>query len=261
MKPKVKRLGGSRKAAARSDYQYRGGSYHVTVAFRRLTSPNGKLALIATMSLEDFKDIVATSASITTMGHMLAGTFICKDIFRKGTSQGVDPMPFVGGVGMCLLMLRYALILGDEAMISVNVFGLVTNTLYMIVYYFYTEKKTETLALVGKSLAFIMVFLGYAQMEHPDKIAFRFGIVVTVLLLTLIASPLVHLGEVIRTRSTEMLPFPLIFMGTLVSFQWLLYGLIIDNGFIIFQNAIGFALSLIQMSLFAIYPSSSKKKE
>lgn len=40
-------------------------------------------------------------------------------------------------------------------------------------------------------------------------------------------------GEIIRTKSTEILPFPLIFMGTLVAFQWLVYGLIIDNAFII----------------------------
>ncbi|XP_012147280.1 sugar transporter SWEET1 [Megachile rotundata] len=97
-------------------------------------------------------------------------------------------------------------------------------------------------------------------MENSEKIEFRFGIIVTTLFLLLIASPLIHLGEVIRTQNTDILPFPLIFMGTLASFQWLLYGLIINNTFVIFQNVIGFLLSVVQMSLFVIFPSKSKAK-
>ena len=39
-------------------------------------------------------------------------------------------------------------------------------------------------------------------------------------------------GDVIRTKSTETLPFPLILSGTVVTFLWLLYGVIIKNPFI-----------------------------
>ena len=39
-------------------------------------------------------------------------------------------------------------------------------------------------------------------------------------------------GDVIRTKSTETLPFPLILSGTVVTFLWLLYGIIIKNPFI-----------------------------
>ncbi|XP_076663117.1 sugar transporter SWEET1 [Andrena cerasifolii] len=212
------------------------------------------------MGLEDYREAVATCASICTMGQMLAGTLICKDIYRKGSSKGFDPMPFLGGIGMCILMLQYAWILGDPAMININVFGVLTNTAYMAVYYYYSHHTKDTLALIGKVAAFVMVFLTYAQVENSEKIEFRFGVVVTVLLFLLIASPLVHLGEIIKTKNTDILPFPLIFMGTIVSFQWLLYGLIINNVFVIFQNVVGFTLSVMQLSLFVIFPSKSKAK-
>lgn len=211
------------------------------------------------MGLEDYKEIVATCAMVSTMGQMLAGTLICKDIYQKASSRGADPMPFLGGAGMCLLMLRYAWILGDPAMINVNLFGLATNVAYMAVYYYYSPQTKDTRRLILKAIAFVSVFLIYAQLENPHKIEFRFGLITTVLLLLLIASPLVHLGEVIRTRNTDILPFPLIFMGTLVSFQWLIYGLIINNAFIIFQNAVGFTLTIAQLSLFAIFPKSALK--
>ncbi|XP_020288191.1 sugar transporter SWEET1 [Pseudomyrmex gracilis] len=213
------------------------------------------------MVLEDYKEIVGSSAAYTTILHMLSGTLICRDIYKKGTSEGFDPMPFLGGVGLCLLMLRYAWMVDDINMKVVNIFGFLVNIVYMAVYYYYTPNTRKLLKQVSKVSMFVTILLAYAQVEDPEVVEHRFGIVVTVLLLLLIASPLAHLREVIRTKSTEILPFPLIFMGTLVSFQWLLYGVIIDNSFLIFQNAVGFILSVSQLSLFAIFPSKREPKK
>lgn len=213
------------------------------------------------MGLNDYKDIVGTCAMISTIGQMLTGTLICKGIHKKGTSKDVDPMPFLGGVGMCVLMLRYALILGDPTMININVFGLVTNAIYMLVYYYYAPNTKDILALIGKAVVFVGIFLGYTQVEHPENLEFRFGIIITILFLLLVASPLVHLKKIIETKDTTILPFPLIFMGTLVSFQWLLYGIIIDNIFVVFQNVVALMLSMCQMSLFIIFPSKSTKTQ
>lgn len=197
----------------------------------------------------------------TTMAQMLAGTLICKDIYKKGTAKGIDPMPFLGGIGLCILMLRYALMLNDSTMINVNIFGLLTNIFYMIVYYYYAPNTKEVLKLIYKVTVFVVIFLVYAQIEHPTNVEFRFGMVVTILLFLLIAAPLMHLKEIIKTKNTEILPFPLIFMGTLVSSLWLLYGIIIGNGFVIFQNVVGFALCIAQLSLFVIFPSKKSRAE
>ncbi|XP_029662293.1 sugar transporter SWEET1 [Formica exsecta] len=213
------------------------------------------------MVLEQYKEIVGSCAMYVTMAQMLAGTLICKDIYKKGTAKGTDPMPFLGGVGLCILMLRYALMLNDATMINVNIFGLLINIIYSIVYYYYAPNTREVLKLIYKVTIFVIILLVYAQIEHPTNVEFRFGIVVTVLLFLLIAAPLMHLKEVIKTKNTEILPFPLIFMGTLVSFLWFLYGLIINNVFVIFQNAVGFILCIIQLSLFVIFPSKKLKVE
>lgn len=213
------------------------------------------------MVLEDYKEIVGLCAMYTTMAQMLSGTLICHNIFKKGSARGVDPIPFLGGIGLCILMLRYAWMLDDSTMINVNVFGLLTNMIYMIIYYHYAPNTKEVLKLTYKVTIFVVIFLVYAQIEHPTNVEFRFGIVVTILLLLLIAAPLVHLKMVIKTKNTEILPFPLIFMGTLVSFLWLLYGLIIDNVFVIFQNAVGLTLSIVQLSLFVIFPSKEPQVE
>ncbi|XP_012226760.1 sugar transporter SWEET1 isoform X1 [Linepithema humile] len=211
------------------------------------------------MVLEEYKEFIGKFAMIVTMLQMSSGVFICKDIYKKGTSKGVDPMPFLGGIGLCILMLRYALMLGDFTMIVVNLFGLATSLSYMIWYYHFTSNTQKVHKLIFKITIFVLMLIGYAQIEDSTKIEYRFGIVVTVLLLLLIGAPLVHISDVIKTKNTEILPFPLIFMGTFVSFLWLLYGFSIDNIFVIFQNAVGLALNVAQLSLFIIFPSKKSQ--
>ncbi|XP_066586368.1 sugar transporter SWEET1 isoform X3 [Prorops nasuta] len=185
---------------------------------------------------------------------------LCKNIYQRKTSEGTDPMPFVGGIGMGILMLRYAWILQDQAMISVNVFGMLVNILYLTIYYIYSPKEHKTNALVGKMASVVAAILAYVEIENPDNIEYRYGMIVTAIFFLLIASPLIHLSEIIKTKNTDILPFPLIFMGTFVSSQWLLYGFIIQNNFIIFQNAVGLMLLLGQLSLFVIFPSNKADK-
>lgn len=213
------------------------------------------------MPLEDYKDIVATSASITTIGQMFSGVFICKDIVKQGSTKNVSVMPFLGGTALGVLMLEYSHILNDPAMTQVNWFGLFLNLGYLLCYYIFSHEKAGILKQSLYATLFVGTIILYAKLENPKEIEFRFGILITILLLTLIASPLFSLKEIIRTKSTETLPFPLILSGTVVSFQWLLYGIIIKNEFIQFQNIVGFTLSLIQLSLFVIYPSKPKKEK
>lgn len=86
-------------------------------------------------------------------------------------------------------------------MLRVNFFGLVLNIIYMTVYYVYTpgKHKTTVWAQIGLSGAFSAVVLGYAQYEHPDFLEFRFGMIMTVFLFALVASPFLSLVSHCRT--------------------------------------------------------------
>jgi len=103
----------------------------------------------------------------------------------------------------------------------------------------------------------VLVIIVYTFIEDPELIEFRYGILTTVLMLLLVASPFAQLvseeiflihqicradslllivsglqGEVIKTKSTETLPFPIILSGTVVCFLWFLHGVIIENPFV-----------------------------
>lgn len=50
-------------------------------------------------------------------------------------------------------------------------------------------------------------------------------------------------------------------MGFVVSFAWLVYGVILNSMFMVFQNLIAVLLSGFQLSFFLIYPSKPKTKD
>ncbi|XP_054715659.1 sugar transporter SWEET1-like isoform X2 [Uloborus diversus] len=65
--------------------------------------------------------------------------------------------------------------------------------------------------------------------------------------------------QVFRTRSTETLPFSIIFATFVVTVLWFFYGILIQDFFIQIPNFLGALLSGFQLCLFAFFmPKSSQ---
>lgn len=96
-----------------------------------------------------------------------------------------------------ILTLKYGLLLSDTAMIQVNMVAIILNTLYSFLYYKYSEDKyEEVLKPLGLATALVAVFLGYAQIESHENIEFRYGLVLTVLMLLLLGAPLLDVVSI-----------------------------------------------------------------
>ncbi|PZC79377.1 hypothetical protein B5X24_HaOG216372 [Helicoverpa armigera] len=201
--------------------------------------------------LQPYKEVVGNTAAIVTVGQMFSGSFICWDIYKQGGTRGIGIMPFLGGIIMSVLNLKFGYILRDDKMIQVNLVGLALNIIYTMIYFNYTHEKMKVWAQIGLSGAFSAALIGYAQMEDPKLVENRFGTIITAFMFYLIASPLFGLG----------MPFPIILSGSVVTFMWLLYGIILRNKFLVVQNLVAVVLCGSQLALFVIYPSKPKGKE
>lgn len=211
--------------------------------------------------LQPYKEIVGSIAAFVTIGQMFSGSFICWDIYKQGSTRGIGIMPFLGGVVMTILNLQYGYILRDDTMIQVNMFGLALNIIYVVIYFNYSQQKVKVWAQIGLAGAVSAALIGYAQTEDPKLVETRFGTIITAFMFYLIASPLFGLKEIIQNKSTEGMPFPIILSGTVVTFMWLLYGIILRNKFLVVQNVVALLLCGSQLSLFVIYPSKPKGKD
>lgn len=215
------------------------------------------------VALQPYKDTVGLSAAVITVLQFFSGVFVVNDIRRKGSSEGFSAGPFLGGAVFSLLNVQFGQMLQDDAMIKVNLIGLGLNVVYVCAFYWYTvgPAKTKVWGQIGLAGAVAAGLLAYVQYEDPKVVEFRFGMILTGILLMLVGMPLLGLGEILKNKSTEGLPFPIILSGSFVSLAWLLYGVILRSNFLVAQNVIALALGLVQLSLFVIFPSKPTKKK
>lgn len=80
-------------------------------------------------------------------------------------------------------------------MIRINLIGFALNVVFVTFFYLYVpaEEKMQAWRQIGIAGAITTAGLAYAQYEDPDKIEFRFGLIMTGFLFTLVASPLFSL--------------------------------------------------------------------
>ncbi|XP_062549936.1 sugar transporter SWEET1-like [Armigeres subalbatus] len=214
------------------------------------------------VALQPHKDIIGLSAAIITVLQFFSGVFVVNDIRRKGSSEGFSAGPFLGGAVFSLLNIQFGQMLQDDAMIKVNMIGLGLNVVYVCAFYWYTvgPAKNKVWGQIGLAGAIAVGLIAYVQYEDPKVVQFRFGMILTVILLILVGMPLLGLGQILKSKSTEGLPFPIILSGSFVSLAWLLYGIVLRSEFLVAQNAIALALGLVQLSLFVIFPNKSSVK-
>ncbi|XP_066261116.1 sugar transporter SWEET1-like [Euwallacea similis] len=205
--------------------------------------------------LQPYKEIVGEVASYVTIAQFFSGSFVCRDIYRKGTSKDISSMPFIGGVTIAILMLKYGLLLNDPAMIKVNVVAIVLNIIYSIFFYKFAEDKYEEIYKpISMGIGVLAILLGYTELENPKNLEFRFGLILTILMLALLGAPLGGVKQIIADKDASSIPLPITLMGAIVTFLWLLYGIILQNGFMIVQNVIGCVLCVVQLALIIKYP-------
>jgi len=206
------------------------------------------------------KYIISWTAPLTTYGMFLSPIPTCYEFVKKGYSDSVSCIPFLTNFLCGFLWLRYGLLKNESTVIQVNVVNLVLQMIFILTYYIFAKNKA---GVINKALLFaaVGIFASVLVLISPPHLAAdRLGPICTIVNILAFASPLAGLQDVIQSKSTANLPFLLIFMGLLVSAQWFLYGYLSNDAYMQIPNGIGIILSLLQLALFAIYPSNKSSE-
>lgn len=80
-------------------------------------------------------------------------------------------------------------------MIRINIVGFALNVAFIVFYYLYVpnNEKTKIWGQIGLAGAFAAGIIAYSQYEDPNVIEFRFGLIITIFLFSLVASPFLSL--------------------------------------------------------------------
>lgn len=208
--------------------------------------------------LQPYAGHVSAFAVVVTVAQMLTPALLINEIRKAKSTEKFPVAPFLGGFVLSVLFVIFGQIISCSTTIKVNLIGVSLNMIYVTLFYIYTPAK-DKLAVWGKiglAGAFIAAVVSYTIYEDAEKVPQRFSILVTLLLYALVASPLLEVKTIIKNKSTQGWPFPIIFMGFLVSCAWMTHGIVLKNAFMFFQNVVAVLISGFQLGFFVVYPST-----
>ncbi|ODM98199.1 Sugar transporter SWEET1 [Orchesella cincta] len=201
-------------------------------------------------------NLLGTTATVTTIGQFLSGMLTVQKVQRQGTAGDISPFPFLMGTVGCALWLVYGQLKDDNMIIYCNIIGTLLNALYVLIFLRYVTHKGDLLRQIIMSCIIMTVTLAFAVLNVSQADAVEnLGRVCILITLICCGSPLIALKHVIKTKSTETLPFPLILSMFLVCSQWWMYGILTADVYMQIPNLLGTLLALVQLALFAVYPS------
>lgn len=202
---------------------------------------------------------------LCTLGSVcfqLVGIQVISGVVRKGGTGDMSPFTFITYFVACSMWLKYGLMQELPVVIGVNLLGAVLNFIYILFFYRYTIKKVQFYRCLTAGSALLLAPLLYIKYYQTDLqlASDHLGKYCVLMSVVGYGAPLVSLSDVIKTKTTECLSFPLIFANLIIAVLWTTYGRLIADIYVAAPNLLGAGLSLMQLSLFVIYPATTKGK-
>ncbi|KAM3910105.1 sugar transporter SWEET1 isoform 2-T2 [Leptodactylus fuscus] len=176
-------------------------------------------------------------------------------MISRRSVDNIQFLPFLTTDLNNLGWLYYGYLKGDGTLIIVNSIGASLQTLYIAAFILYTTEKRSPVYLVLLSLGVLVLGYIYFYLWIPD-VGVRLnqlGLFCSAFTISMYLSPLADLAQIIRTKSTKCLSFPLTVTTLLTSTSWVLYGLQRTDLYITVPNFPGIVTSLVRLWLFWRY--------
>lgn len=179
-------------------------------------------------------------------------------VYKKKSTEGFQSVPYVVALFSAMLWIYYALIKTNTyLLITINSFGCVIETIYIVMYLIYAPRKVKIytfkmimLLNVGLFssivLCTVLLFKGSNRLQVLGWICVSFSVCV-------FAAPLSIIRLVIRTKSVEFMPFSLSFFLTVSAVVWFSFGLFSKDIYVALPNVLGFTFGAVQMILYIFY--------
>ncbi|NWW26007.1 SWET1 protein, partial [Falcunculus frontatus] len=207
-----------------------------------------------------------------------------RQILATKSVENIQFLPFLTTDANNLGWLGYGCLKGDGTLITVNAIGAALQTLYILVYLYYSPAKvgqgpgamgrmgdphpdvlccpSQCPVLLQVLLLLAVVVTGYGYftiMVDTGTRLTHLGLFCSVFTITMYLSPLADLAKVVRSKSTRCLSFPLTVTTFVASSSWTLYGLQLHDPYITVPNMPGIITSLVRFWLFQRYRPQQDK--
>ncbi|XP_071312852.1 sugar transporter SWEET1 isoform X2 [Agelaius tricolor] len=204
--------------------------------------------------------VLAGLCLAATLAMFATGLSDLRQMLATKSVENIQFLPFLTTDANNLSWLGYGCLKGDGTVITVNAIGAALQTLYILVYLYYSPAKRPVLLQVLLLLAVVVTGCGYFTIlvDTGTRLT-HLGLFCSVFTISMYLSPLADLAKVIRSKSTQLLSFPLTVTTLVASSSWTLYGLQLHDPYITVPNVPGIITSLVRFWLFQRYRPEQEK--
>lgn len=200
----------------------------------------------------DFLPLLSWACIVFTVGMFSTGLTDLKTMRESKSTDNIQFLPFLTTCLNNLGWLFYGMLKRDQTIVLVNVIGALLQILYIIMYLHYTKHRglvmSQTVA-AATVLTCGWLYFGMFLPEGDSRLS-QLGLTCSVVTVSMYMSPLTDLVEIVRSGNVQCLSFPLTVATFFTSTSWVLYGLQLNDYYIVVPNTPGIFTSLIRFYLF-----------
>ncbi|KAM9852481.1 sugar transporter SWEET1 [Aulostomus maculatus] len=200
----------------------------------------------------DLLYLLSWACIVFTVGMFSTGL---TDLKRMQVSKSADNIQFLPFLTTCLNnlgWLYYGILKRDQTIVLVNAIGALLQILYIVFYFHYTKQKKQVMTQTFAAATVLTCGWFYFTTFLPqgDAQLNQLGLTCSVVTVSMYLSPLTDLVEIVRSGDVQRLSFPLTVATIFTSTSWVLYGLQLNDYYIVVPNTPGILTSLIRFYLF-----------
>ncbi|KAG4990494.1 bidirectional sugar transporter SWEET17-like isoform X1 [Glycine soja] len=184
-------------------------------------------------------------------------------IKKHGSTEDFSSLPYICTLLNCSLWTYYGIIKAGEYLVAtVNGFGILMETIYIILFLIYAPKgirgRTAILALILDVVILTAILIITQLALEGETRSGAVGVMGAGLNIVMYSSPLSVMKTVVTTKSVEYMPFLLSFFFFFNGAVWLLYAVLVRDVILGVPNGTGFLLGAMQLVLYAIYRNGKR---
>ncbi|WZN61872.1 bidirectional sugar transporter SWEET [Chloropicon roscoffensis] len=184
---------------------------------------------------------------------------------RDGDLGSLNPVPWPAITGNCMAWIGYSYYKRDWFVYAANQPGFIMGVFYSLTAIGLAKRDTRdvlvyiflALCLLLPSVA-VVLNLGLGDHADQETKSFVWGLLCNAILVVYYSAPLSTLVQVVKTKSAESLHWPSCTMNLINGTCWVAYGFAIQDYFILSPNVAGVFLSIVQLTLVAVYKSNDE---
>lgn len=174
----------------------------------------------------------------------------------------LNPLPFVVSLANCVAWCGYGFVTKNPFIILSNLVGVLSGLYNTMTSVRHADNENRKLIeIVTIASASVLLGSGFASSILFESEASRrllFGYLANGFLMVYYASPLSTLKQVLTEKSSASLYWPLSLVCALNGGLWLIYGLAMNDNFIIIPNGFGLVIAALQLLFCGIFPRGAR---